>query len=170
MCKGVDFLQGLSFGFSASMKLEPVVLCMTNLRPHHPDWLKRYFDLWLSVTSLSNLALSCPPFFNQFILSAGLLSFNRSCDGSSRHMQRESGIGLFASSQTRGSLVDSLGALASLWKWFCSGADVHRNLPYNPWLRFRESQDARNSGGNGAASTKSHFEVCLSGSSRRWES
>ncbi len=35
-------------------------------------------------------------------------------------------------SQFRGSLVDSLGVLISLWKWSCSGADVHRNLPYSP--------------------------------------
>lgn len=34
--------------------------------------------------------------------------------------------------QFRGSLVDSLGALVSLWKWSCSRADVHRNLPYSP--------------------------------------
>lgn len=35
-------------------------------------------------------------------------------------------------SQFRGSLVDSLEVLVSLWKWSCSEADVHRNLPYSP--------------------------------------
>lgn len=74
-----------------------------------------------------------------------------------------------------------LGSLEEVWlthweHWFpresgiapgltCTGTSL---IAQGLW--FGESQDVWNSGGNGAASTKFHFEVCLSGSSGQWES
>lgn len=150
-----------SFQIGSSFELRLVSLLVVSWTPtkyYHPPYLslsqrqmmtlkKEVLRGSISALSFNHKSSSFSPFY---LISQGTqLSF---CQGwgtwqqsfwearnrHRRQTEREFEPGWEPSlSQFRGSLVDSLGALISLWKWSCSGTDVHRNLPYSPGVVIR---------------------------------